>query len=201
MLRRVWRDMVDSREWVETRKQLRVTRAATFATAVEGVFARITGRVAALDATLLAAPFSERKCIAYWLLTEGRSAPFVEQLSVPFLLEQGGQSAIVDPRGARFSLSRTMVASARAFASPTRKQREILDQIVGPGIDPDSLAYSEATIGYGNELVIGGFLVREVDRDREAQSAGPYRGTPTRLRLIGAVDHPLLIANDRALVD
>ncbi len=198
MLRRMWRDLVDSREAIETRQQLRATRPSTLAAISEGVFARVTGTCVALDATLLTAPFSERKCVAYALFTDGRTAPFVERLGVPFLLEHGGQDAIVDPRGAQLSLSRTEISRARAFPHPTPKQRALLDQIVGEGVVPDSVAFTEWTIAYGDELVVGGFAVREVDR--EERIVDPYRGVPTRLRLIGARDQPLLIANDRRLI-
>ncbi|MBA3540984.1 MAG: hypothetical protein H0T79_15340 [Deltaproteobacteria bacterium] len=209
MLRRFWRDMVDSREAVETRKALREVAPYTLAALPEGTFGRVVGTCVALDGTRLVAPFSERECFAYILTTDGQTAPFHERLAIPFRLEQRGASAIVEPRNAMVSLSRTTLRASKRFSSPTRKQRELLDQIVGGDIaNPDAVTFIEAVIAEGDELVVGAFGVRETDLPANQQAnsertthADPYRGTPTRVRLIGAAHQPILIANDRVLVE
>lgn len=206
MLRRWWRDTVDSTEWVETRRALRQARGGSLAQLPEGVFARVAGKVAAApDAARLTAPFSTRPCVAYWLSAEGVGGPLVERLAVPFVLETAGGAVHVDPRDARFSLSRTREARTRGFPQPTLKQRELMDALVGHGVIPDAITYTEAILAVGDEVVVGGFLVREVRGPHAAPDpqlgASAYRETRTGFSLIGHDRHPLLIANDRGLVE
>lgn len=198
-MRRWWRDLVDPREWVETRQALRAARPATLASAPEGVFVRLVGTCEAVDAERLTSPFGERACLAYWLVTEGRAAPFIERRAIAFAFVDGAVRATIDPRGAHVSLSRHAIVRTRTFAAPTAKQREILDQIAGPDATPNALAFTESILAPGAEVVIGGFLVREPESEA-AQATGPYREVPHRLRLIGTREFPLLIGDDRRLV-
>ena len=201
MIRRFWRDLVDSTEVVATRRALREARKTSIASAAEGTFVRFAGTCAALDATVVTAPFSERPCIAYTVAIDSVAGLVVRRIGVPFVLDVGGERVIVDPKGARYALSRAVLSETRGFGDPTPAQRALLDEVVGGDIQrPEGISYTEATIAVGDELVIGGFVVREVDRENRRE-VGPYRETPTRLRLFGTPAQPLLIANDRGLVD
>lgn len=198
MLLRMWRDLVDSRETVETRKVLRSIKPFTLASLPEGRFGRIVGRCVALDGAHLVAPFTERRCLAYALSSEGRDRRVLDRDGVMFAIEAAGQRAIVDPRGAMYALTRQRTAGRRTFERPSEKQQVLMEAIVGPGIIPDGIEFEEAVLCEGDEIVLAGFAVRETDRTNDPDD--PYRGVPTRLRLVGTSTQPLLIANDRRLV-
>jgi len=198
MLLRLWRDMVDSRENVETRKVLRGIKPFTLASLPEGRFGRVVGRCVAIGDGHLVAPFTERRCLAYALSSEGRERRVFDRDGVMFAIEAAGQRAVVDPRGAMYALTRNRIARRKTFEHPSEKQQALMEQIVGPGIIPDGIEFEEAVICEGDEIVLAGFAVRETDRTEHPDD--PYRGVPTRLRLVGTRGQPLLIANDRRLV-
>ncbi len=177
----------------------------------EGEVARLVGRAVQLG-EVLEAPLSGRPCLYYkvWV-----ARPLVllsttlahEERGVMFALEDGTGRAVVDPDGCTLDLVVDERNSSGTSGFPTGRQVAVLTRFTievnewtdvdrsRPAVPlPRDFIYREAIIGVGETIAILGGGVREPDP--HAEPDGSYRGAqPTRLRMSGSREHPLIISD------
>lgn len=198
--------------WLELRrlrKQLRRAPRFHLADLPEDTLARITGRARPLAKRALAAPLSGRTCVYYSVSVFARTAGVTngsrwmellatEQEAVPFILEDEGQRAVIDPRNARISTAYEYESRSRAVFDASTEQRELLvrHELVNRNwFDTIEVLYREAVIELDEEIVIVGGGTREPDPD--AIPTGGYRDSgPTRFRFTGTDRMPLVISDE-----
>ena len=180
------------------RKLLRETKTYGLGDLPEDTFGRVTGMVRPLDKQLIEAPLSGRLCVYYDISIEPQTGEGTtlrvlasEQDAIPFVLEAGGQRAVVDPAHAQISAGFDCVVSSK---EPTPRSLALLARYRWRG---DGLVMCREAILEADEMItVVGAGVREADPDATT-AAGLYRdGRQTRLRLTGAAKYPLLISDD-----
>jgi len=189
------------------RYRLAGTPRTSLAELPDGQLARVVGRTAQLD-EVLEAPLTGRRCL-YYQLTVAQPVLFLsetlahEERSVLFTLDDGTARAIIDP-------SQCILDGRDTSASymPTDRESALLTRL---GIEPKLVTqrykgarhvrldrrfiYRESIIGVGETIAILGSGVREPDPDAPPEAA--YRGTqPTRLRMSGGRNQPMIISDD-----
>jgi hypothetical protein len=169
----------------------------------EDVWARITGVARPLDERVLEAPLSGRLCLYYSITIEelgpgGLAVLASEQEALPFVLEDRGSRAVIDPAHARISTAFDHVSESQAAFDASPRQRALLERhglVYRNWFSTEKLRYAEAIIELDEALTVVGAGTREPDPD--APATGAYRdGRPTRIRLTGAARYPLMISDD-----
>lgn len=185
------------------RKQLRAATAYRIAELPEDTPGRFAGTPRPF-AEALVAPISQRPCVLYVVevvLHHLGSAELplrsvlTEQRGVPFVVEDDGARAIVDPANATALLAFDHSDRGRPVYN-TQHQYDLLarhDLLERKWRYIDHLEYREAIVGFDKEVTVLGAGIREPDPD--APPAAAYRTTgPTRLRLTcsAITDDPVL---------
>ncbi|MEZ4402606.1 MAG: GIDE domain-containing protein [Kofleriaceae bacterium] len=193
-------------------KTARIRRAikrvvpTTIAQAAEGVPIRIAGVVQ--PGETLTAPLTGRVCVLFEMVVEehvsnGKSGSWRQRArevhGVPFAVVDGTGRALIDPRAAQLDVHIDTTTKSGSFDDPTPAERAVLAryQVAGQGwVFNKKLRYREGVFEVGERVTITGVAVREPDPEGVGQMAG-YRGaSPTRLRVGGRPDAPLMISDD-----
>ncbi len=191
------------------RKRLREAPLWPLADLPEDTWARITGVARPLGGRVLEAPLSGRLCLYYSVAVEEVRAGSItvlagEQEGLPFVLEDRGRRAVIDPAHAQISTAFDHVTGSRALFDARPRERALLERYELVHRDwwqTDSLRYCEAIIEVDERLTVVGSGTREPDPeappDPARASGGAYRDDrPTRLRLTGSARYPLMISDD-----
>jgi len=199
-----WRTLRERLAERRLRRRLRGTPRRRVAELAEDTLARISGVARPLDA-VLDAPLTGRACIYYFVWVDeqertGRAVRCIasEQKCVPFLLDDEGVRAIVEPIAAtiwaRFDHARTIEGTNEIGA----RERELFarQQIAPNEWWTKRLLLREAVIELDERIAVVGAGVREPDPSAMPAS-GLYRDeAPTLLRLTGSRRFPLVITDD-----
>jgi hypothetical protein len=187
------------------RQRLRAAPLWTLADLPEDTWARITGVARPLGGRVLEAPLSGRLCLYYSVAVEevraGGSITVLagEQEGLPFVLEDRGGRAVIDPAHARISTAFDHVTESRALFDAGPRERALLERyelVHRDWFQIDSLRYCEAIIEVDEPLTVVGSGTREPDPEAPA-GGGAYRDDrPTRIRLTGSARYPLMISDD-----
>ncbi len=168
----------------------------------ESAWACITGTVRLLDGNKLEAPLSGRPCVYYAVRVDSLVAPqrantlMRARDAVPFLIEDRGHRALIDPMHARISAEIDFATrSASAFDADPR-QRSLLATrralVQRHMYQTAGLLYYESIIEAGEPVAVLGAGTREADPDA---APGDYREVPTRIQLAGSQRFPILICD------
>jgi hypothetical protein len=185
----------------------------------EDTFGRLSGSARPFDDNAMQAPLSGRACV-YWVIeviddhgldwpigVSGMASMLTPKTTlvhdargVPFVLEEEGHCAIVDPTSAQISLVFDHTSKSKAAFDANEHQRAVLethDLVQRNWFNTTGLVYREAIIEVGERIWLLGSGTREPDPDPRAASDGAYRSnTATRLRLTSSAQHPLCITDD-----
>jgi hypothetical protein len=184
------------------RRQIRKAPAFAIDALPEDTVGRIVGPVQPANETL-AAPISGRPCVL-WVLeiieNLGEDWPSMRilhrQHGVPFVVEENGARAVIDPTSAIVSLvfDRSNMSSGPDGADMLQKR--VLKEYLGHRdfTHTVDLSYHEAIVEVGEKVAVVGSGTREPDP--HAQSAAYRDGGRTRLRLTSSEKYPLSITDD-----
>ena len=196
------------RGWFERRRLRRRFRdAPAFAIGElpESTLGRITARAQPLGSTLHA-PLTDRPCVYYLVeiqelygdIQKRGKILASEHRGVPFVLEENGHRALVEPTGATVSLVFDHETRSKAAFDADARQRALLERhelVQRNWFMTGGIAYREAVIEVGERVCVLGSGIREADPD--APPAAAYReGGQTRLRLGSTAKYPLAITDD-----
>jgi hypothetical protein len=195
------------KRWFAARRFRRGFRVApTFAieTLPEDTVGRIAGPVQPHAASFLLSPVTARRCVLY--VVEIYEHPFhgdfpsklvlTERDAVPFVVEQDGHRALVDPTDAQISLGFDHTANAYESYDDEHQKALLARHAMLPPRKSDQrhLEYREAVLELGEVASILGSGTREPDPDAPPDM---YRATSrTRLRLTSSAKYPLAITDD-----
>ena len=194
------------RNWFASRRLRRRFRKATaFAIDAlpEDTVGRITAHAQPLGETLLA-PVSGRPCVL-WVLEVienlGEDWPsrrlVREQRGVPFVLDDHGARAIIEPASAVAALVFDHTSKSGGAYNADRLQKRVLAEFLAHRdfTHTVELAFHEAIVEVGEKVAVLGSGTREPDPDAPPTAA--YReGGRTRLRLTSSEKYPLAITDD-----
>ena len=192
-------------ERAQIRRQLRQAPRGQIRDAAEGQAVRFDGTVA--PGQTLRAPLTGRVCVFYVALVEeyvsnGKTGSWRqrvrEQRGVPFTLDDGTGRALVDPSGARIDCELDQTSRSGAFDDATPVEEDFLTRhgMRSTGwFFNKKLRYREGAIEIGEHVAVMGRPVREPDPDAIGQMTGYREGPPTRLRLGGSAEHPLVLSD------
>jgi hypothetical protein len=175
------------------RSALREAKHVSIADAPEGAVVRLDGRVVegveAFEAG--STPDSWRE-----LAREARG--------VPFAIEDGTGSALVDPDGARVDVDLDRTSTSGSFEDPTAAQAAFLERrrvkLTGWSSNR-TLRYREGVFEIGEPIAVMCQPMREPDPGAGSREVG-YREAPgTRLRVGGSAKHPILLSDSRDLTE
>jgi hypothetical protein len=194
-------------EEARVRRALRRTPVSKVRDVAESTSARIVGRVAEFDPPIRG-PLSGRTCVYYEAVVEeyrssGKSGSWreiiKERRGVPFIVDDGTGRAIVDPTHVKLDLHADQKSKSGTLDDATPVEEEFLarhGKKSSGWVFNKKLRYSEAAIEIGEQVTVLGRSLREPDPDGVGAGAGGYReGPPTRLRLAGVPDAPVLISD------
>lgn len=204
------RDLTDGHRtlnhWFAMRRLRRRFRKATAFT-IEALPEDTLGRITATaqpHILPLTAPISGRACV-YWVLEVienlGEDLPSRRlvraQHGVPFVLEENGARAIVEPDSALTSLVFDHVSSSNGSSNADHMQRAVIAAHLAHRnfAHTVELVYQEAIIEVGEKVAVLGSGTREADPDG-APTAAYREGGRTRLRLTSSEKYPLAITDD-----
>ncbi|MBS1121004.1 MAG: hypothetical protein H6Q90_3232 [Deltaproteobacteria bacterium] len=186
----------------DLRELLRQAPGMAVADLPESTWARVSGVVHLLDGRVLEAPLSGRPCVYYAVRIDSMVAPkrantlMRQRDAVPFLLEDHGHRAVIDPTHARISAEIDHASKSAAAFDATPRQRSLLatrralfqrHMYQGSG-----LLYYESIIEEREPVAVLGAGIREPDPDA-APSA--YRDMATRIQLAGSQRYPIIICD------
>jgi hypothetical protein len=193
------------RERARLARQLREAPRVDIGALAEGAPARIIGAVVA-DETLRA-PFTGRPCVAYVAevdeyVSRGKSHRWESRIHevrhLPFVVDDGTGRALVDPGQAKLLVEIDTTTRSGAFDDATEVERAFLDR---HGMNSKGwffnrrLRYREGVIEPGERVAVLGRGVREPDPDAVASVTGYRDALPTRVRMSGSPEHPLLVSD------
>jgi len=192
--------------WSDTARIQRALRGAprvSIAEAPEGEVVRLQGRVVAGET--LEAPLTGRRCVYYFAIVEEESGGDWRERAreydgVPFAIDDGSGRAIVDPANARVDVDLDRASRSGTFDEPTPRETAFLERhgLRGTGwIFNKNLRYREGVFEVGEPIAILCQPVREPDPDAAARVGGYRNAAPTRLRIGGSADHPILLSDSR----
>lgn len=200
--------------WSDTaqlRRSLREAPRVSIAEAPEGALVRLHGRV--VDGESLQAPLTGRRCVYYVALVEerrqsGKSHHWVvrirETRGVPFVIDDGTGRALVDPTQAQIDVEFDSNERSGTFDDPTPTERAFLDRhsVKGEGwVFNKTLRYREGVFEVGEQIAVRCLPVREPDPEGVGASRGYRDAPPTRLRVGGSADHPILLSDAREITE
>jgi len=171
----------------------------------ENTRARLKGVVAPFRSELLEAPLSGRPCVHYrvtiWVHDRGYISGVHElgvlERALPFVIEEDGARAVIDPASARFFAGIDLRSEASELMDD--RQRAVADQL---GVSAPqatgrwnevvhTLNYTEAVVEVGETVTLIAAATRESDPDNA--DAHPYREGGTSLRITSSAEYPLKI--------
>ena len=168
----------------------------------EDVLARIRGHVKPLDGHVLEAPLSARPCV-YWALELARTGEVgmhevlaTEQSAIPFLLQDAGHRAAIDPAFAEIAAVYDYECASIGAYDADLRQRAVLGRHMlshHAGIPGQQLRYRESVIAVDQAITVLGRGIAEPD---PAATAAGYRDAGMRIRLAGSRALPLMISDD-----
>lgn len=181
------------------RRTLRAALPWPIAELPEGVMGRVIGHARTLDGTLIA-PLSGRPCVAYEIVLSENTRNSHRDLAreargVPFVLEDDGGRAVIDPAGAEYALDLDRRAAGGGEATTRPELAAMFERLGLPATlgTRRTISLREGVIEPGERVAVLGVAAREPDPT--AVPAG-YRGdAPTRLRLAGSPRYPLVISD------
>jgi len=200
--------IVLSQAWSERARLARELREAPrvdIKALPEGTRARVVGTVAAGET--LTAPLTGRPCVAYVAIVEervssGKSSRWVERIRevrhLPFTIDDGTGRAIVDPGQSKLLLEMDATSRSGVFDDATPAEAAFLGRhgVSGTGWFLNrSMRYTEGVITPGERVAVLGRGVREPDPDGARAATGYRDELPTRLRIGGSADHPILVTD------
>ncbi len=194
--------------WFQARRLRKAVRNAApiaIGDLAENTIGRIAGPAIAFS-DVLEGPLTGRPCVFYsYSILEnvgpyGRNGAFVviarDSRAVPFMLEETGHRAIVDPAGA--DISAVFDYETVGLGDDTRL-RHVLQQLGYEASPMRALTFMEAAIEIGEVVTVCGAGTREPDPDARAMSG--YRELArTRLRIRAAKQSPVIITDDPASI-
>lgn len=192
------------RNWFAMRRlRRRFKKAAAFSIDAlpEDTLGRITALAQPLGDTLMA-PVSGRPCVL-WVLEVienlGEDWPSLRilraQRGVPFVLEEDGARAIVEPESAVASLVFDHTSQSYGARADELQKRVLSEYLAHRDFTHTvDLAFHEAIIEVGEKVSVVGSGTREPDP--HAASAAYRDGGRTRLRLTSSEKYPLSITDD-----
>jgi hypothetical protein len=187
------------------RRQLRALPRVRIGQAAERQLVRLEGRV--LDGESLSAPLTGRRCVFYVALVEeyvsnGKSGRWRQRAretrGVPFAIEDGSGRAVIDASGGRLDVQLDSTTQSGTFDDATAVEEAFLAR---HGLRSEGwlfnkrLRYREGVIEIGETVACAGRAVREPDPDAVARGTGYREGPPTRLRVGGSAEAPLLLSD------
>lgn len=185
-------------EWRRVRKALGDVPRIAIAEVNSGRLARVVGVVHAAET--LVAPLSGERCVYYEVTVrplDGSTRSIVhEQRGVPFVLADETGRALVDPAVSRAFIVQELEESG-TFDSSSPRQYELLarhGKASKRALSRQRIVYREAIIAPGETISVTGEGVREPDPD--APQSGYREPAPTRLRMSGSAQVPLLMSDD-----
>ncbi|HVV83013.1 MAG TPA: GIDE domain-containing protein [Kofleriaceae bacterium] len=190
-------------------RQLRDAPASTIAALPEGESARVVGTVVG-EATLIA-PLTGRRCVAYVAQVEQRVSTgkttywkglIDEVRHHPFTIDDGTGKAIIDPGQAKLLIEMDSTSRSGTFDDATPAESEFLarHQIDSKGwFLNKSLRYLEGVIEPGERVAVLGRAVREPDPEAARDATGYRDALPTRVRIGGSKDQPILVSDRKDL--
>jgi hypothetical protein len=119
---------------------------------------------------------------------------------VPFLLQDGEQVAVVDPRNAQVACVWDHMSSSLAAFDANPRQRAILADhklIDRDWFNTHHLTYREAVLDIGERVTVRGYVVRDLDSGAQVTATDYRTATATRWHISGTLDEPLLVTDDR----
>jgi hypothetical protein len=193
------------------RSALREAKHVSIADAPEGAVVRLDGRV--VEGETLVAPLTGRRCVYYVAIVEAFEAGSTpdswrelarEARGVPFAIEDGTGSALVDPDGARVDVDLDRTSTSGSFEDPTTAQAAFLERrrvkLTGWSSNR-TLRYREGVFEIGEPIAVMCQPMREPDPGAGSREVG-YREAPgTRLRVGGSAKHPILLSDSRDLTE
>ena len=209
------------------RRILRRAPRWSLASLPEDTLGRVTGAAYPFEGEQLTAPLTGRPCVCFIAIVEQRgrrggnrarwSRLAIERRSVPFVIEDGGHRAVVDPRRARITINFDHMDWSERLPLPVRKpeaprvggtsgimtqserQAQFLDAHHLVNRDWSSLIelrYREAVIEVGEKIAVLGSGIREPDHEARPDGNAYRAMGGTRLRLTGSRRYPLVISDD-----
>jgi hypothetical protein len=190
------------REAVAARRVRRTLDKAphfTLATLPEDTLGRVRGIARPLDKRVIEAPLSGRLCVYYAIELDGLRLKQYKPLAsfhdaIPFLLDDAGAHAVLDPVAAQVSCGFDHAVRLTSTDQPTRRVVDILDQHLP---DRDWRFFSEVRIREAIIEVDEAISVLGSGTREPIQAAGGYRDpAATRLYFAGSPRFPLVISDD-----
>jgi len=182
---------------IERRRARRELRALPRLTAdtAEGTIARVVGRVRVIDEVVVA-PLTEIECVVSRSRVElgddyaSKGKRVHEQFAmVPFSLERDGDGPI-RIEGVRAELDMPVLPGSR---QPERARREELLRRLGlPREYWRAARFEETAVRAGDRVWIAGLVMLDPG-EAPTGELGHRDATPSRLRIAGNADHPLVI--------
>jgi hypothetical protein len=185
----------------DLRQLLRKAKTLPLAELPESTWARVTGAVRELEGKILEAPLSGRRCVYYAVRVDSVVAPsrantlMRHRDAVPFIIEDRGARAVVDPTNARISAEIDYGGQSALYDANERQRallasRRALERYTH---GTTGLLYYESIIEAGEQVMVLGAGTREPDPEA-APSA--YRDMmPSRIQLAGSQRYPLVICD------
>jgi hypothetical protein len=186
----------------DLRELLRRAPGMSIETLPESTWARVTGVVRLLEGRVLEAPLSGRPCVYYAVRIDSLVAPkrantlMRQRDAVPFIVEDNGHRAVVDPTHARISAEIDHATRSAAAFDASERQRSLLAArralFQRHLYQSAGLLYFESIIEAGEPVAVLGAGIREPDPDA-APSA--YRDMAMRIQLTGSQRSPIIICD------
>lgn len=188
----------------ELRRALRKARHASIADAPEGEAVRLDGRVA--DGETLIAPLTGRRCVFYVATIEENVDPrggWIERVretrGVRFTVDDSTGRLIVDPAQAQIDVDIDRTSHSGFLDNPTPAEAGFLER---HKLQPSGryfnrrFRYCEGVFEIGEPIAVMCYPIREPDPDAVSRTFVGYRElAPTRLRVGGSSEHPILLSD------
>lgn len=179
--------------WRMQRQLRRVPELSS--TTLEGSVARVTGIVRVLDESMIA-PRSGRRCVGYRITLRfaGRETVggrFESSELRPFAIERAGDLVAIESTEARFALPSVPPTPPldREEWQTFRQERGLYQRTLALG------AIREAVIEVGMTVSVAGLVTIVTDPNPPSRELGFREEAPRSVKLIGDLDHPLLIGS------
>lgn len=191
-------------ERARARRQLRM-RAVLGPGAAEGEHVRVSGVVRVYERSVTA-PLSGRACVAYRArakimmmnvkrrMPKASVSPPESSLAVPFLLDRGAEGmVVVDGPHALFD-----VPSIKLGAADGERGRAFLAVHGFTSAQNVTARFDEVAIEPGMSVTVAGVLMKDVALEPSADASGFRQGPPPSIRIVGSLEHPLVIGLAKA---
>jgi hypothetical protein len=167
---------------------------------------RVHGTVTA-GATVIA-PLTGRSCVFYEAVVEervsnGKSSSWRQRVrevrGVPFVIDDGTGRTLVDPTHAEVDVDLDESMRSGFLDDPTPTEMAFLERHAQDGqgwLFNKHLRYREGVIAVGERIAAMGRPVREPDPDAVGHAGGYRDERPTRVRLGGSPQHPIVLSDD-----